>query len=605
LRFSWVVVAWLVGCGSDVAPGETSPQAGGSTASGGSEPTSGGSPGKGGTTNSGGGTSPSNGGTASGGTVGSGGSTDSGGSPSSGGKASTGGSSGATGNGGGGGSSGTAGAGGNAGSGGAAGGGAAGKGGTAGSGGAGGTAGNAGTAGSGGTAGAGGTAGSGGTGGADSLAMPIPPVLTPTSTNATTDNYALTIKPGTAQIRPGAATPIVGFDGKYPGPTIIATKGKQIKLTQTNGWTEDLSIHNHGHKVAASSDGRPVDYITPGNSKVYTYPNDQRAATYWFHDHVMDLTGSHVYKGIAAFYIIHDPAEDALNLPSGQYDVPLMIQDKKLNTDNTLSFDGPSQTIPGVIGDLGLVNGVASPHFDVATHKYRFRVLNAANARVFALKLKSGKSFQVIASDGGLLTAPVTVTQLSVAPAERYDIVVDFTQSAVGSTDTLQNANTTTPAISDLVEFRVKTAVTDTSAVPATLSSITRFLPSQATGAAVPFSFAQSNGTWTINGLTFDAARLDTTSHLGTVYIWKLTNNSGQVHPFHKHLTEFQILDLNGAAPPPEQNGWKDTVAVAPGGGTATIIFTNESFTGTYVYHCHNLEHEDHRMMLQESVVSP
>jgi len=374
-------------------------------------------------------------------------------------------------------------------------------------------------------------------------------------------------------------------------------------VIQTNGWTENLSIHNHGHKVAASSDGHPIDYVTPGNSKVYTYPNDQRASTYWFHDHTMDLTGSHVYSGIAAFYIIHDPAEDALKLPSGQYDVPLMIQDKKLNADNTLLFDGPSQILTGVIGDIGLVNGVASPHFDVATHKYRFRVLDAANARVFALKLKSGKSFQVIGSDGGLLTAPVAVTQLSIAPGERYDIVVDFTQSAVGDTDVLQNANTTAPVISSLVEFRVKTAVADTSTVPATLSTITRFQASQATGQPVVQNFGQG-GTWTINGLTYDSARPDTTSHLGTVYIWKLQNFTGMVHPFHKHLTEFQILDINGAAPPAEQNGWKDTVAVGIG-QTINIIFTNEAFTGTYVYHCHNLEHEDHRMMLQESVVSP
>jgi FtsP/CotA-like multicopper oxidase with cupredoxin domain len=151
----------------------------------------------------------------------------------------------------------------------------------------------------------------------------------------------------------------------------------------------------------------------------------------------------------------------------------------------------------------------------------------------------------------------------------------------------------------------VKTTVADTSTVPATLSSITRFQASQATGQPVPQTFAQGAGNWTINGLTYDSARLDTVSHLGTVYIWTLQNFSGQVHPFHKHLTEFQILDINGAAPPPEQSGWKDTVAVAPGGATVRIIFTDESFTGTYVYHCHNLEHEDHRMMLQESVVSP
>ena len=169
--------------------------------------------------------------------------------------------------------------------------------------------------------------------------------------------------------------------------------------------------------------------------------------------------------------------------------------------------------------------------------------------------------------------------------------------------------NTLNPIISDLVEFRVKTAVSDTSTVPATLSTITRYQASDATGAPVPQVFANGGGNWTINGLTYDSARLDTVSHLNTVYIWTLQNNTGQNHPFHKHLTQFQILDIAGAAPPPEQSGWKDTVLVGPG-QTVRIIFKNESFpggdvTGKYVYHCHNLEHEDHRMMLQESVVSP
>jgi FtsP/CotA-like multicopper oxidase with cupredoxin domain len=317
----------------------------------------------------------------------------------------------------------------------------------------------------------------------------------------------------------------------------------------------------------------------------------------------MDLTGPHVYSGIEAFYIIHDPAEDALKLPAGTYDVPLLIQDRKLNTDNTLNYD-TTQTMTGVLGDIGVVNGVASPHFDVATHKYRFRVLNGSNSRVYKLGLKSGKSFQVIASDGGLLAAPVTLTALTIAPAERYDIVVDFTQYTVGQTDVLTNGDAASPAIGDLVEFRVKTAVTDASAVPATLSTITRYQATDAPDPALPLLFGQSAGGWAINGLTYDSARLDVTSHVGRVYLWNLTNFSGQVHPFHKHLTQFQVLDINGAPPPPEQSGWKDTVPVLPG-ATVRIMFTDETYTGTYVFHCHNLEHEDHRMMLQESIVSP
>jgi spore coat protein A len=435
--------------------------------------------------------------------------------------------------------------------------------------------------------------------------MPVPPVLTPTSTDATTDYYSITVKTGTAQMRPGAPTPIVGFNGVFPGPTIVAEKGRAVHVTQTNGWTENITIHNHGHKAAESSDGHPIDYVTPGSSKTYTYPNDQNAATYWYHDHTMDLAGPHIYHGLAGFYLIHDKAEDALKLPSGKYDVPLLVQDKYLLDDNTLSYS--TATIgPGFIGTQGFVNGALTPHFDVDTHKYRFRVLNAATARTFHIGLKSGKSFQVIASDGGLLSAPVSVTQLSVSPSERYDIIVDFSQSAVGTTDTLVNSETTMPTISTLVEFRVKNAVTDDSAVPATLAQIPKLQESQSAGTST-WTFSQdfSNGTtWVINGLTYDPARLDVVSHQGSVYVWKLVNSSNFLHPFHKHLTQFQILDIDGKAPPPEMSGWKDTVPVGVT-STVRIIFANQTFTGKYVFHCHITEHEDHRMMLQESVVSP
>jgi len=432
------------------------------------------------------------------------------------------------------------------------------------------------------------------------LPLPVPATLTPTSSTSTLDTYAITVKPGAVQMQPsGATTPIVGFNGTFPGPTIVATKGKQVQVTQTNAWTENITIHNHGHKVAATSDGHPTDYIAPGASKTYTYPNDQRAGTYWYHDHTMDLTGAHVYNGLAAYYIIHDPAEDSLGLPSGKYDVPLLLQDKQFNTDNTLYYDSASNIRSGFLGNTAVINGAVTPYLNVDTHKYRFRVLNGSNASNYTIKLASGASFQVVSSDGGLLAAPVTVTSLNVAPAERYDIVIDFSGWAVGSSDVLTNTNREAN-IGDMVQFRVTTSVSDTSTVPATLSTITRYTSSQA-AATVPFTFDQSNQQWTINGLLYDPARIDVTSKLNTLYVWDLENRSGEMHPFHKHLTEFQILDINGSPPPPEQMGWKDTVAV-PAWGSAHVIFKDETFTGTYVFHCHKLEHEDHRMMLQEAV---
>ncbi|HVZ35624.1 MAG TPA: multicopper oxidase domain-containing protein, partial [Polyangiaceae bacterium] len=183
--------------------------------------------------------------------------------------------------------------------------------------------------------------------------LPIPSVLAPAATDANADSYTMTIQPGTAQMKPGATTPIVGFNGITPGPTIVAQRGRSVQITQTNGWTENVSIHNHGHKVAAASDGHPTDFITPGNSKLYTYPNDQNAGTYWYHDHALDRTAPHVYQGLAGFYIIHDPAEDTLQLPSGAYDVPLLIQDRSFNADNSLAYD--PGTFLGFFGDTALV----------------------------------------------------------------------------------------------------------------------------------------------------------------------------------------------------------------------------------------------------------
>ena len=508
--------------------------------------------------------------------------------------------------------------------------------------------------------------------------LPIPPVLAATSRDASTDYYEIAIRKGLTQMRAGALTPIVGFNGIAPGPTIVATRGRTVQVTQSNDWIENLSIHNHGHKVAASSDGHPTDYIAPGHSKVYTYPNDQNAGTYWYHDHTMDLTGPHVYRGLAAFYIIKDPAEDALRLPAGAYDIPLLIQDKSFNSDNSLAYE--PNVLLGLLGDTAVVNGAATPYLDVGTRKYRFRLLNGSNARPLAVQLRingssTAKAFQVIASDAGLLQAPVELTTLLIAPAERYDIVVDFSQFPVGTQLDFININPgfagagwggpngagwggpngagwggpsgagwggpndagwggpngagwggandagwggasggdwadaegadwegvgVVPALTELLQFVVARSESDPSVVPTRLANVQRFEPGDALGTKA-IVFRLDGADWTINDLMYDPARVDVRSQLDQVYIWSLTNESPIPHPFHKHLSPFNILDINGQAPPSFMNGWKDTVMVPPG-STVRIIFKEQTFSGTYVFHCHILEHEDHGMMLQEKV---
>ncbi len=500
--------------------------------------------------------------------------------------------------------------------------------------------------------------------------LPIPPVLAPVASDESTDYYELTIRAGLAAMKAGAETPVVGFDGLVPGPTLLATRGRAVQITQTNGWDEPVSVHNHGHKVAASSDGHPTDHIEPGESRIYSYPNDQSAGTYWYHDHTMDLTGPHVYQGLAGFYLIQDPAEEALGLPSGEYDIPLLIQDKTFDEDNALVYE--HDRFVGFIGETAVVNGVVAPFLDVGARKYRFRVLNGSNARPLALELRVAGSaqaepLQLIASDGGLLSAPLASKVLLVAPAERYDVVIDFGDYPVGTElelvsiapapafasvyggatvsglrgapfgpqggsgpfgpasgggfgpqgggglgprvrtlldadgDAVFAGTEALPELGGVLRFVVARDESDPSVVPSQLAQIERLDAADAEGEKeIVFGFDGED--WTMNGLTYDPERSDITSRLDTVYVWTLRNESPLPHPFHKHLSLFNVLDINGAPPPDFASAWKDTVMVPPF-GTARIVFKDETFTGTYVFHCHNLEHEDHRMMLQEEVV--
>ena len=416
--------------------------------------------------------------------------------------------------------------------------------------------------------------------------------------------YRLSIHAMNVQMLPGPPTPMVGFAGRFPGPTLRAERGIPTVVTQANDWTENVTIHNHGHKVSAESDGHPVDYILPGKYKNYYYPNDQRAGTFWYHDHTMDLTGAHVYAGLAGFYIIHDKAEDILNLPSGSYDVPLLLQDRTFVENNELYYFGNPH---GWGGPTPVINGTANPVLNVAARKYRLRLLNGCNARTLNLHFSvQGKPvpFQLISSDGGLLEAPVPMKAITVNPGERYDVVMDFTNFPVNTVMDLLNDDDPEiePLLPAMMQFKVTHTEVDRSTVPPKLSTIDRLKEKDAKAFGnVELGLSADGETWTLNGTTYDPARIDIRSKRDTVTIWTLKNATDFTHPFHKHLVQFTILDINGQPPPPELAGWKDTVGV-PGNGSMRIIFKNEKFSGTYVLHCHRLEHEDHRMMIQESV---
>ena len=431
--------------------------------------------------------------------------------------------------------------------------------------------------------------------------MPVPPVLVPTSTDATTDYYRIEMRQAVAQVlpTPGVLTPVWAYNGLFPGPTIRARSNRRVVVTQVNRLGVSTSVHNHGAHTSPESDGFPTDYVHPGTEKVYVYPNSQIAAPLWYHDHVMHDTSRNVYMGLAAAYLLGDDVEDALNLPSGDYDIPCLIMDRLFNADGSFDFQDSHNN---EIGDTFLVNGRTWPYFEVGTRKYRFRFINASNSREYELALDSGEDLIQIGSDGGLLARPFATPSIRISPAERVEVVIDFGGRPLGTQLVLKNLRGASATGTDvLMRFDVVRNEEDDSDLPTRLRTIEPIgRPGVIRDINMDFDFA--TGLWVINGKSFDPDRVDVRPKLNIPEIWRVSNTSGVSHPFHVHLTMFQILDRNGIPPGPGEAGWKDTVRV-DANETVNLLMKFTGFTGRYVYHCHNLAHEDHDMMAQLEVV--
>ena len=246
------------------------------------------------------------------------------------------------------------------------------------------------------------------------------------------DVYDVDIREGLAEILPGFQTPIYGYDGIYPGPTIRARKGRAAIVRQRNRLSFDTNVHLHGGYVPAAHDGHPMDVIAPGGSFDYSYPNDQDAAFLWYHDHAHGRTAKTLYYGLVGTYLLHDERERELDLPEGEYDVPLVLADHAFNKDG--SFRYAENVDLGFRGDTILVNGAVAPRMRVERRIYRLRFLNASNARSYELRLGHGRPVVQIASDGGLLRAAGQAHgRSSLHPAERIELLVDFRQFSAGS----------------------------------------------------------------------------------------------------------------------------------------------------------------------------
>ncbi len=448
-----------------------------------------------------------------------------------------------------------------------------------------------------------------------------PPVLAPSSTDATTDYYDMIQMVSTVELLPGLRTTIWGYNGTFPGPTIRARSNRRVVVRQVNALPQAVTVHLHGGVQQPESDGYPTDLIPPGGTKEYVYPNLHQAATLFYHDHAMDRTGPNVYRGLSGLYLLEDEVEENLPLPKGEFDVPVIIQDRSFDTDGNFAFkaDDPSNAF-AEIGDTILVNGVPWPRFPVAARKYRLRLLNASSTRSYRLGLSSHSPLVQIGTDGGLLDRPIEVDSIALGPAERAEVVVDFATLALGATVDLENRigkdefSQLLPPTGALLRFEVTRRASEDSTVPATLAPSERLTEAMSTQAR-KFVFqpvwrpAFPPFQWTINGQVFDPGLLQAQVSMNSIEIWRFENRpadfdpiAAQEHPVHVHLVNFLVLDRNGRPPNSFESGWKDTVLVGVG-ETVRVIAKFAPFFGKYVMHCHNLAHEDHSMMANFEVV--
>jgi FtsP/CotA-like multicopper oxidase with cupredoxin domain len=430
----------------------------------------------------------------------------------------------------------------------------------------------------------------------------------------------------------------------YLGPIIWVRRGQRVRVNFTNNLPEATVMHWHGLHVPPEMDAHPRLLVNPGQSYVYEFEVTNRAGTYWFHPHPDGRTGQQVYNGLAGLFLVSDGEDAAAELPSGSYDIPLVIQDRIIDANNQFVYQaGGGQTggqmggmmgNDGFLGDRILVNGRSDFSLDVARRAYRLRLLNGSNSRVYKLAWGDGTSLVVIGTDGGLLEQAVQRNYVMLAPGERIELWADFSgresgvvmqlrslqfsgaEGSMGGGQSLPNGAPFT-----LMNVRVVGRTSESSVLPARLSTINRYRVEDAVNRSAPRSFAVSmamvNGgmRWLLNGRPYQETEVaaNETVRLNTTEVWELVNNSGggmmgmsMIHPLHIHGLQFQVLERQVAAQLSSgyetvrygyvDDGWKDTVMLMPG-ERVRLLLRFEDFTGMYVYHCHNLEHEDAGMM--------
>jgi blue copper oxidase len=447
----------------------------------------------------------------------------------------------------------------------------------------------------------------------------------------------LHVEPWSVQIQPGAETEVLRFNGglihgpttalqsipgSYLGPVMRFRKDDRVAITVVNALNEETVAHWHGLNVPDVVDGHPRFALHPGESRRLTFDIINRAGTYWYHPHPHMRTGPQVYAGLAGLLIVEDDEEQALPLPRGEYDVPLVIQDRIIDAGSQFVY-APT-AMQGLLGDRILVNGHLNYVHSCATRIYRLRLLNGSNARIYKLGWDDGSPMTVIGNDGGLLAAPVVKPYITLAPGERVEVWADFSARTVGSQVVLRSLSFTGAsaggvppmpqgAVFDVMTFSIDRSRTETLTLPAQLTAIEPHLPQNAVNWNDPRTFAISfaAGEFRFNNRTFEMLGVapDEIVKAGDLEAWVFTNTSGMMlmaHPIHLHGAHFQIHSRTVTAAQQANwetvrhgyidEGWKDTFLMMPG-ETVRILVKHGPYPGLYLYHCHNLEHEDMGMM--------
>ena len=435
------------------------------------------------------------------------------------------------------------------------------------------------------------------------------------------------------QVIKGGRASLINLERSYLGPIIRTRTGQKVRIRFTNDIADKTIVHWHGLHVPADMDGHPRLVIPRGETYVYEFQVRNRAGTYWYHPHPHGMTGPQVYGGLAGLFLVSDDEEKAAGLPTGEYDIPLVIQDRAFDNRNQLIYlsGHRMEQMTGFLGDWILVNGNPDFILPAATRAYRLRLLNGSNSRIYKLAWQDGRPLTVIGTDGGLLESPVQRGYVMLGPGERLELWVDFSRYPVGSETALISlpfdggmlgggrmgrgmmgsaAALANGAGFSIFKVRINRREEASLALPKRLSAIKRYRATDAVNAgnAKEFYLVMRHMNWTINGRTFRMDQVDNDEKVRTnsLEVWEFINQGGGMgmmggmnmpHPIHLHGKQFQVLERRGVIHDGYvDEGWKDTVLLMPGERIRILVRFGD-YPGLFLYHCHNLEHEDMGMM--------